>query len=68
MSMPVGLDHIDLDAAAVRDIPIVYAPGINADAIAEIAMLLMLGASRRAYEGQEMLPAPSLVPKQVVVS
>jgi lactate dehydrogenase-like 2-hydroxyacid dehydrogenase len=51
----VGLDHIDLQAAANRKIAIAYTPGVNADATAEIAMLLMLGASRRAYEGQEMV-------------
>lgn len=51
----VGFDHIDIQAAANRKIAIAYTPGINADATAEIAMLLMLGASRRAYEGQEML-------------
>src|SRR5580704_2249158 len=51
----VGFDHIDVQAAANRKIAIAYTPGINADATAEIAMLLMLGASRRAYEGQEMV-------------
>ena len=51
----VGIDHIDLQAAANRNIAIAYTPGINADATADIAMLLMLGASRRAYEGQEMV-------------
>jgi len=51
----VGVDHIDLQAAASRNIAIANTPGINADATAEIAMLLMLGASRRAYEGQEMV-------------
>ena len=45
----VGLDHIDLEAAAARKIVIGYTPGANADATAEIAMLLMLGAARRAY-------------------
>src|SRR5580692_2907294 len=51
----VGIDHIDLQSAANRKIAIAYTPGINADATADIAMLLMLGASRRAYEGQEMV-------------
>jgi lactate dehydrogenase-like 2-hydroxyacid dehydrogenase len=55
----VGLDHIDLKAAAARNISIGYTPGINADATAEIAMLLMLGAARRAYEGQEMVRTQS---------
>jgi lactate dehydrogenase-like 2-hydroxyacid dehydrogenase len=51
----VGFDHIDVQDAANREIAIAYTPGINADATADIAMLLMLGASRRAYEGQEMV-------------
>jgi len=51
----VGLDHIDLHAAAARSISIAYTPGTNSDATADIAMLLMLGASRRAYEGQQMV-------------
>jgi lactate dehydrogenase-like 2-hydroxyacid dehydrogenase len=49
----VGIDHIDLEAAANRKIAVAYTPGINTDATADIAMLLLLGASRRAYEGQE---------------
>ena len=55
----VGLDHIDLKAAEARHIPIGYTPGANADATAEIAMLLMLGAARRAYEGQELVRTQS---------
>ena len=55
----VGLDHIDLQAAGARNISIGYTPGINADATAEIAMLLMLGAARRAYEGQELVRTQS---------
>jgi lactate dehydrogenase-like 2-hydroxyacid dehydrogenase len=51
----VGLDHIDIQAAANRKIAVAYTPGINAEATADIAMLLMLGASRRAYEGQQIV-------------
>jgi lactate dehydrogenase-like 2-hydroxyacid dehydrogenase len=54
-SYSVGIDYIDLQAAANRKIAVAYTPGINSDATADIAMLLMLGASRRAYEGQEMV-------------
>jgi lactate dehydrogenase-like 2-hydroxyacid dehydrogenase len=53
----VGLDHIDLQAAADRNIAIGYTPGANADAVADVAMLLLLGASRRAFEGQELVRA-----------
>ena len=63
----VGLDHIDLQAAAKRKIAIGYTPGINADATSEIAMLLMLGASRRAYEGQEMVRAGTWTPSSPVL-
>ena len=46
----VGTDHIDLQAEANRKIAIAYTPGINSDATADIAMLLMLGASRRGVQ------------------
>jgi lactate dehydrogenase-like 2-hydroxyacid dehydrogenase len=51
----VGFEHIDLEAAARRKIPIAYTPGVNSEATADIAMLLLLGASRRAYEAQELI-------------
>jgi lactate dehydrogenase-like 2-hydroxyacid dehydrogenase len=55
----VGLDHIDLKSAAARNISIGYTPGVTTDATAEIAMLLMLGAARRAYESQELVRTQS---------
>jgi lactate dehydrogenase-like 2-hydroxyacid dehydrogenase len=51
----VGFEHIDLEAAARRNIPVAYTPGVNHEATADIAMLLLLGASRRAYEAQELV-------------
>src|SRR3954447_16438516 len=51
----VGVDHIDLEAAAQRHIAIGYTPTAVTDATADIAMLLLLGASRRAFEAQELL-------------
>src|ERR1700681_4047875 len=51
----VGFEHIDLEAAARRRIPVAYTPGANSEATADIAMLLLLGASRRAFEAQELL-------------
>jgi lactate dehydrogenase-like 2-hydroxyacid dehydrogenase len=51
----VGYDHIDLRAAAERKIAIANTPGVLTDATADIAMLLLLGASRRAYEAQELV-------------
>ena len=51
----VGYDHIDLRAAAARNIPIANTPGVLTDATADVAMLLLLGASRRAYEAEQLL-------------
>jgi len=51
----VGFDHIDLQGAAKKKIAVAYTPGTNSEATADIAMLLLLGASRRAYEAQELV-------------
>ena len=51
-SFSVGFDHIDLDAAKTRGIMVTNTPEVLSDATAEIAMLCMLGAARRAYEGE----------------
>ena len=51
----VGFEHIDLAGAAKRKITVAYTPGVNHEATADIAMLLLLGASRRAYEAQELI-------------
>lgn len=50
----VGLDHIDLRAAAERHIAIGYTPTAVTGATADVAILLFLGASRRAFEAQEL--------------
>lgn len=46
----VGLDHIDVAAARARCIRVLNTPDVLTNAVAEIAMLLMLGAARRATE------------------
>ena len=51
----VGFDHIDVHAAAKRNIAIGYTPAAVTDATADIAMLLLLGASRRAFEAQNLV-------------
>ena len=48
---PVGVDHCDLPALKARGITVTNTPDVLSDATAEIAMLLMLGAARRAVEG-----------------
>ncbi|MCK4707115.1 MAG: D-glycerate dehydrogenase, partial [Gammaproteobacteria bacterium] len=54
-SFSVGYDHIDLDAAKARGIIVTNTPDVLSDATAEIAMLLLLGAARRAYEGEHQI-------------
>ena len=49
----VGFGNIDLKAAKKRSIIITNTPDVLTDATAEIAMLLILGAARRASEGIE---------------
>jgi glyoxylate reductase len=51
----VGIEHVDLKAAARRAIAVLSTPDVLSDSVAEMAILLMLGAARRAHEGAEML-------------
>ncbi len=51
----VGVDHCDLAAAKSRGIIVTNTPDVLSDATAEIAMLLMLGAARRAAEGEKLI-------------
>lgn len=51
----VGHDHIDLAAARTRGIAVFSTPGVLSDAVAEVAMLLILGAARRATESIALL-------------
>ena len=49
----VGFRNIDLKTAKKRNITVTNTPDVLTDATAEIAMLLILGAARRAPEGIE---------------
>ena len=49
----VGFGNIDLEAARKKGIVVTNTPDVLTDATAEIAMLLILGAARRAPEGIE---------------
>ena len=51
----VGVEHIDLDAAARRRIAVLSTPDVLSNSVAEMAILLMLGAARRAREGEALL-------------
>ena len=49
----VGFGNIDIDAAKKRNIVVTNTPDVLTEATAEIAMLVLLGAARRAKEGAE---------------
>ncbi len=51
----VGYDHIDLDAAKARGLEVGNTPEVLTEAVADVAMLCLLGAARRAVEAQRML-------------
>ena len=49
----VGFGNIDIDSAKKRGIVVTNTPHVLTDATADISILLLLGASRRAYEGRK---------------
>lgn len=51
----VGVDHCDLSALQARGITVTNTPDVLSDATAEIAFLLLLGAARRAIEGDTLV-------------
>ena len=51
----VGYEHVDVAAAAKRGIVVSNTPDVLTDATADIALLCLLGAARRAHEGTTML-------------
>lgn len=51
----VGHEHIDLAAARARGVTITNTPKVLDAAVAEVAMLCLLGAARRGHEGQTLV-------------
>ena len=48
----VGFGNIDIEAARKKNITVTNTPDVLTDATADIQILLLLGASRKAYEGR----------------
>jgi lactate dehydrogenase-like 2-hydroxyacid dehydrogenase len=57
----VGYEHVDVAAAAKRNILVSNTPDVLTDATADITLLCLLGAARRAHEGTTMLRTHSWV-------
>lgn len=57
----VGVDHIDVKAAAVRGIPVGNTPGVLDGATADMAFTLLLAAGRRLVEGDRYARGPSFL-------
>lgn len=65
----VGYEHVNVAAAKARGITVTNTPDVLTDATAEIALLCMLGAARRAQEAGDMIRQdkwPGWCPTQLV--
>lgn len=51
----VGVNHIDLDAAAARKIVVTNTPGVLTDDTADLTVALLLAAPRRLVEGDRLV-------------
>ena len=51
----VGFEHIDVAAAEQRGIIVTNTPGVLTEATADLTLLLLLGAARRASEGERLM-------------
>ena len=51
----VGYDHVDVNAARARGIVVTNTPDVLSDATAELTIMLMIGAARRAGEGERLV-------------
>jgi len=51
----VGYDHVDTEAAKNRGLIVTNTPDVLSDATAELTIMLMLGAARRASEGETLV-------------
>ncbi|MBS1105005.1 MAG: D-glycerate dehydrogenase [Deltaproteobacteria bacterium] len=64
-SVSVGVDHVDLDAATARGIPVGHTPGVLTETTADLAFALLLAAARRVAEGDRFVRAGEWTPDRV---
>jgi glyoxylate reductase len=64
-SVSVGVDHVDLEAATARGIPVGHTPGVLTETTADIAFALLLAAARRVAEGDRFVRAGLWTPERV---
>jgi len=64
-SVSVGVDHVDLDAATARGIPVGHTPGVLTETTADLAFALLLAAARRVAEGDRFVRAGEWTPDHV---
>ena len=57
----VGVDHIDVAAAAARGVPVGNTPGVLDGATADMAFALLLAAGRRLVEGDRYARGPDFL-------
>jgi glyoxylate reductase len=57
----VGVDNVDLEAAAARGIPVGNTPDVLTESTADLALALMLGIARRLAEGEAFVKAGAWV-------
>jgi D-3-phosphoglycerate dehydrogenase / 2-oxoglutarate reductase len=62
-----GYDNLDVEAATLRGVPIVYAPGIGSQPIAEGAVALILAAAKRLRELGEAVHATTWASRYEIV-
>ena len=51
----VGVDHIDLEAATARGIPVGNTPGVLTEAVADFTFALLMSVARRIVEGERQV-------------
>ena len=60
-TMGVGFDHVDLPTAVLMNIPVANVPGVNATAVAEHTLGMLIALQRRLLESDSQIKAGNYV-------